>query len=126
MPLNAERALVLVVEDDVLQRIAARDPLVEAGHDVAEASGAVDALGWLLGHPSVSAIVTDVDMPGPLDGADLVRLLAMVEPQIPIVLISATAGPSEGVFRRLPKPYFPFELVDAVAAALIAIEGGRS
>jgi len=120
VPLDAERTLILLVEDDVLQRIAAHDLLVEAGHDVAEASSAVDALGWLLGRPDVAAIITDIDMPGPLDGADLVRILAAIAPQTPIIVISATSNAPAGVFRHLPKPYFPGDLLDAVEAALIA------
>ena len=116
--MNAEGALVLVVEDDVLQRIAVCDLLSEAGYAVAEASSAVDALGWLFGRQDVAAIVTDIDMPGPLDGADLVRVLAAIALETPIIVISAASEAPAGVFRCLPKPYFSCDLLDTLEAAL--------
>ncbi len=65
LPLEA-RAAVLVVDDELV-RILTVQALEEAGFRVEEAGNSDEALSRLDGHPIV-ALVTDIDMPGSLDG----------------------------------------------------------
>src|SRR5215813_12938733 len=66
-PLEA-RASVLVVDDEPLVRILTVQVLEEAGFQVEEAGNSEEALSRLDGH-QIAALVTDIDMPGSLDGS---------------------------------------------------------
>src|SRR4026207_1668191 len=66
LPLEARAAVLLV--DDELVRILTVQALEEAGFRVEEAGNSDEALSRLDGHPIV-ALVTDIDMPGSLDGS---------------------------------------------------------
>jgi DNA-binding NarL/FixJ family response regulator len=64
------QTLVLVVEDEPLIRIFTVQVLTEAGFEVEEAGNSGEALSRLNGR-TINALVTDVDMPGRLDGCGL-------------------------------------------------------
>ena len=66
---------VLVVEDEALIRLCLVAALEDTGFEVLEAANGLQAIG-LLGTRHVDAIVTDVDMPGGVDGFDLINLVA--------------------------------------------------
>jgi two-component system, response regulator PdtaR len=80
---------VLVVEDEVLVRMLIADELRTAGYAVIEASNAQEALD-LLRHDifGVSLILSDIRMPGDLDGLGLARIVRSEYPMIKIVLTS--------------------------------------
>lgn len=63
---------LLVVEDDGLIRMDLVDTLQDAGYPVLEAVNADEAWAILL-ETDVSALVTDIDMPGSMDGLELAR-----------------------------------------------------
>ncbi len=64
-------AVALVAEDEPLVRMEAADVLGEAGFDVLEASTTPAALAYLEMHPEITLLLTDVVMPGPIDGLAL-------------------------------------------------------
>ena len=64
-PLEAQ-ATALVVDDEPLVRILTVQVLEQVGFRVEEAGNTEEALSRLDGH-QIAALVTDVDMPGPLD-----------------------------------------------------------
>jgi CheY-like chemotaxis protein len=68
-------AVILVVEDDALIRLATRDRIEAAGFKVYEASNADDAIQLLEAHAGISLIFTDVDMPGSMDGVELAHFV---------------------------------------------------
>src|SRR5689334_19095812 len=63
---------LLVVEDDGLIRMDFVDTLQEAGYPVVEAANADEAWAIMLA-TEVAALVTDIDMPGSMDGLELAR-----------------------------------------------------
>ena len=78
---------VLVVENEALVRELMVTALTEAGFDVDEAPSADQAEPLLC--PGVySMLVTDVHMPGKMDGLDLARQMRLREPQLPILLVT--------------------------------------
>ena len=103
------QAAVLVVDDEALVRMYAVDVLRDAGHVVFEAASADEALDVLDEHEEIGVLFTDINMPGPLDGLDLARMVHARRPKIHIILTSgrlrppAEAIPDDGRF--LAKPY---------------------
>jgi CheY-like chemotaxis protein len=114
----ADARVVLLVEDEALVRIFASDILAEAGFRTLEACSADEALTVLEAKPDIVALVTDVKMPGSLNGFGLAHLVASRWPEIGIVVVSAHALPGQGDMPKhtlfLPKPYQPSALIDAV------------
>src|SRR5215208_2757030 len=72
----AGKPVILVVEDELLVRIVQVDILREAGFRVAEAQDADEAFDMLRRRPEIAAVLTDVDMPGSLNGFEFARLEA--------------------------------------------------
>ena len=67
---------VLIVDDEPLIRLILADALGEVGFTVTEASNVLEAVA-ILGQTQIDAIVADVDMPGGLNGFDLLRPAAL-------------------------------------------------
>ena len=103
------RPLVLVVEDEPLVRMDAAISLEDDGFEVLEATTARAALAMLEKlDGAVTALFTDVDMPGDMDGLELAGIVHHRWPNIAILVTSgvvrvSTSLPDGGVF--LPKPY---------------------
>ena len=110
---------VLLVEDELVIRMLLADVLSDAGFAVIEAASGEEAAG-LIGRPpaTFSLLVTDVHMPGRLDGLQLARLMRGRFPGMPTIYMTARPdivrqagplGPQEVLF---PKPFSPFALLD--------------
>ena len=80
--------LVLLVEDHDDVRLAVRRQLLELGYQVLEARDGEDARSLLAAGAGISALVSDIVMPGALDGVDLAQQARQLIPGIKIVLIS--------------------------------------
>ncbi len=113
---------VLVVEDEAFVRMVAVDAISDIGLKCYEAGDAAEALEVLDGHPEVSLIFTDVNMPGEMDGIDLAKEANKLRPDLAILVTSGATVvtdselPDHGTF--LPKPYGSQQLVDAVKSKL--------
>ena len=111
------RPVVLVVEDETLVRMFASDVLDEAGFKVFEAVNADEALAVLQARPDVQAIVTDIEMPGAMNGIALVKAVRERWPGVRIVIISGrlSPGPDDNLpddIAFLTKPFLPTTLVN--------------
>jgi two-component system, response regulator PdtaR len=118
---NEMSDVVLVVEDEVLVRMALANDLRNAGHTVIEASNAHDALEVL--HRisiAVRLILSDVIMPGTIDGVELARTVRSKFPTIKIVLTSANLTNVDWVEHDgfFPKPYDATQIIKHVKALL--------
>jgi two-component system, response regulator PdtaR len=67
--------VVLVVEDQTLVRMFMTDFHDEAGFKVFEAVSADEALTVLEARPDVQAVVTDIEMPGSMNGIALAKVV---------------------------------------------------
>lgn len=83
------RAIVLVVEDQVIIRMSLCDSLREAGFQVIEASDAGEALKVLRSGAEIHLLLTDFSMPGPMDGLRLAAVAQSMRPDLKIVVASA-------------------------------------
>lgn len=115
------RQCVLVVDDEFLIRLMISEELRDAGYQVIEACDATEAL-TVLETVSPDLIITDVRMPGPLDGMDMLALVREKMPTLPIIIISghlsAAQAMNKGATQFVPKPYLLDAVVDAVRTAL--------
>ncbi|HYP17749.1 MAG TPA: two-component regulator propeller domain-containing protein [Opitutus sp.] len=115
---------VLVAEDETAVRSLVHNVLTRHGYRVIEASSAADAITrWTEHRQEISVLLTDIVMPGPLDGHDLARRLSAEEPKLRVITMSGY-DPSEvegGSGERnvhLRKPFTADELVTAIERAL--------
>ena len=86
---TGRKAIVLVVEDDPLLRLAATELVEEAGLEPLEAANADDAIRILEQRTDIHIVFTDVDMPGSMDG---LKLAAAVRGRWPPIEIIVTSG----------------------------------
>jgi two-component system, response regulator PdtaR len=105
---NRQSPTVLLVEDEVLVRMMLADQLREAGCTVVEASDADEALLLLRQNlVRIDLVISDVRMPGSMDGLGLARVIRSECPELKIILMSghhrALEGPDYDAF--FPKPY---------------------
>ena len=106
---SPSHAAVLVVEDDVFERMGASDMFMDAGYRVLEAGNADEAIRFFETDADIGLLFTDVSMPGSMSGADLARHVAARWPGIGIILASGRPWP-KGLppsMRFHEKPYAP-------------------
>jgi CheY-like chemotaxis protein len=107
---------VLVVEDEVVLRMAVSLHLREAGLVVIEAVDAQEAVEILRVNKSIALVFSDINMPGPADGNDLAAWIASRYPDIKVLLTSGVRRESGPPF--IGKPYSFVELQRRIAAML--------
>lgn len=89
MNAEAKRAVILIVEDELLIRMNAAEMIEEAGYDVIEAANADEAIAILEVRLDIRVVFTDIQMPGSMDG---LKLAAAVRDRWPPIKIVATSG----------------------------------
>jgi CheY-like chemotaxis protein len=117
---------ILVVEDEALIRFTIADTLEDAGYVVLEAGTVLEAVAKLGQHEHIDLVLTDIDMPGGLNGIDLAKMIAECAPKISIIVSSARGhGDLAGlpdVAHRLAKPCTAASLLSTVGSVLKAKE----
>jgi two-component system, response regulator PdtaR len=103
------RNVVLIVEDEPLVRMSISGALLQAGFEVLASSNGAEALELIAIRPDVFAVVSDIAMPGSIDGFELVREVQRRWPEIGIVLVSGQMEPPKshcpGGVLFLSKPF---------------------
>lgn len=100
---------LLLVEDEFLIRMTLAEILADEGFEVVEAASGADALGGLEAAPP-DIVLTDLNLPGGLDGFDVARAVRKVAGSVPVLFTSgepiepSRLGPHD---RALTKPYLP-------------------
>ena len=102
-------ALIVIVDDDVLERLGASYMFLDAGYRVLEAASADAALRIFEANPDIRLLFSDVSMPGAIDGAGLARQVARQWPMVGIILTSGRPFPDSlpPLVRFHAKPYEP-------------------
>ncbi len=111
---------VLVVEDECMVRLDAAETLRDAGYEVVEAADADEALLALNldRDREIELVFTDINMPGPMNGLELVWRIREQRPTVRLVLTSGAIRPllsdlpDRGAF--IAKPYSPESMTRAV------------
>jgi CheY-like chemotaxis protein len=117
-------ALVLIVDDDVFERMGASYMFSDAGYRVLEAGSADEALQFLESAADVRLLFTDVSMPGSMSGSDLAHRVAERWPGIGIIMTSGRPRPEP-----LPlgsqfhaKPYEPTNVLQHAQDMTVPLE----
>lgn len=110
-----ERKNVLIVEDDPLQSMMAGDLAEESGLAPVFASDADRAIEILESRTDISLVMTDVEMPGSMNGIKLAGIIRERWPPIELLVVSGNVLretvdlPERSRF--LNKPYPPDRLI---------------
>ena len=86
-------AVVLVVEDEMLLRMRAVDMVEDAGFTSVEAVNADEAVAILESRSVIALLLTDIQMPGSMDGLKLAHAVHERWPPIKIILVSGQLRP---------------------------------
>lgn len=115
--------IILVVDDEKLQREIIRDILKYEGYGVMIAGSGQEALE-LLNQSSVDLVITDLRMPE-MDGIELLGRVKETNPEISVIVVtaygsvgSAVEAMKKGAFHYLTKPLGKEELLLTVQRAL--------
>jgi CheY-like chemotaxis protein len=119
--------VVLLAEDEALFRMMEVEVLREAGFWVLEAQDADEAFECLKKRDDIKVVLTDVAMPGSLDGFEFARLVAQGWPEVGVLVISGRRPPKDGELPPtamfVPKPISPTALVEKVRSMVRPVAG---
>ncbi|WP_227814729.1 PAS-domain containing protein [Nitrogeniibacter aestuarii] len=120
---DIENLLVLLVEDQANVRKVVRQHLAVLGCHVLEAENGNEAADIIERVPAIGLVLSDVVMPGGMNGLDLVRFTRRLRPSLPLLLMSGYAEhqhteDDDRLTRVLPKPFSRLQLRDALQAVL--------
>ena len=117
-------ARVLIVEDEFLIRMTLSEVLTDDGYEVVEAADADEALAALAREPALAVLLTDIQLPGTMDGGALAARARETRPDLPVIFMSGRPDPhSAGPFDvHINKPYLP----STISAAVRRLLGGNS
>jgi CheY-like chemotaxis protein len=104
------RCRVLLVEDDVQVASLTSAMLVELGHEVVSVTTGHAALEELAQTPDIGLVLSDIMMPGGMDGVALVREMRLRQIHLPVLLVSGFAATAKREAEKegiplLAKPY---------------------
>ena len=121
---------VLVVEDNFDLASFTASLLKEQGYATRLASNAEEALELLESGVQVDCVFSDVVMPGPMNGIQLVSILRQQYPQLALVLATGYSraladGERPAAAEVLSKPYRRHDLNAALERAFVAVDRER-
>ncbi len=111
--------LVLLVEDNSDVRRVVRQQLVDLGYPVIEAESGEQAMAMIGQIPDITLVVSDIIMPGGMNGRELVTAIHQERPGMRIVLMSGYHDEGGNVGENLPilaKPFTRQDLARALRA----------
>ncbi len=109
-------ARVLVVEDEFLIRMTLAEALGDEGFEVLEAESGDAALPMLEADPGIRLLLTDIQLPGVLNGRMLAQRARERTPTLPIIYMTGQPDPGDApspldVF--ISKPYTLNDICEA-------------
>jgi CheY-like chemotaxis protein len=119
------KGTILVVDDEVLIRMTVTEELLDAGYTCLEAANGSEAVALLAEHPDVSLLVTDLGLPGGMNGRDVAETAREKNPDLPVLFITGYSdqGALDGDMQRAAVMAKPFRMADLVAKVQALIAG---
>ena len=114
--------VILVVEDEPLVRDVVCEFLQSRGYSTVEAGNAEEALQSLAEDKTIQMVITDIVIPGEMDGRMLGERINKIFPEVPVVFTTGYAsqvpGLSEEDIQRMTILRKPYDL-DLLAATIM-------
>jgi CheY-like chemotaxis protein len=109
---------ILVVEDEFLIRLTLVEALGDEGFEVIEAESGDAGLVALETDTGIQLLLTDIQLPGSLDGRALARRARESRPDLPIVYMTGRPDPAAEAGARANERYIakPYTLADICKA----------
>ncbi len=118
MTSDAERGMILVVDDNHDIREFAKAFLERAGFAVATVADGEEGLRYYQAHQSsILLLLTDVMMPN-MNGLELADRVLGIDSRLPVLFMSGDAGKTCRGSRYIAKPFRSAELVERVSRML--------
>ena len=120
---------ILLVEDEPLQRELMAESLSAAGYDVTATCTGDEAAILLADRDHFDALLTDITIPGSIDGIGLAEHAREVHPNLPVLFVSGRpANQHRAAAITQPMAYMqkPFETRTLLCAMRRLIEGNAS
>jgi CheY-like chemotaxis protein len=112
---------LLLVEDEQDVREMTGEQLREMGYRVLEADSGAAAMRLMQSGPRVDLLITDIGLPGGMDGNQVVGAMRQLMPVLAVIMISGYAGgPTAPDTELLRKPFLVSDLAERVKAKLEA------
>lgn len=120
---SVARPVVLLLEDEPLQRMMLSDLIEEAGCEVVEVTNAPDAVRILEARSDIRVVMADLDVRGSMLGMTLAAMIRDRWPPIELILTGSIKPkletiPARGVFHN--KPFDQRRLVASIRQFVIA------
>jgi CheY-like chemotaxis protein len=116
------RRAILIVDDDPLLKLLTVDIVEAAGFVALQADNADEAVAVLEARSDIALLLTDINMPGSMDGLKLAHAVRHRWPPIKIIVVSGRAQdcdlPTDSRF--LPKPYHTEKLISEIRLLMAA------
>ncbi|WP_241150553.1 ATP-binding protein [Pseudomonas viridiflava] len=123
--------VILIVDDETGVREIAADLLSDQGYNVFEAADCISALEQARTLDRLDLLITDIGLPGPMNGITLAQELTASRPALKVLFITGytkaegiTEGQSLG--KMLFKPFSLIEFSDSVKSILSKSEDSRT
>jgi CheY-like chemotaxis protein len=125
-----KKSTILLVEDNAEVLKAIRTTLLKSGYRVLSAMSGDAAMKIFNDEPVIDLLLTDIVMPGELQGTTLARATRDLRPDLPVIFMSGYAREAtvhgnglrpEDI--RLMKPVRREELLSAISKALLRGDG---
>ena len=117
---SAQRATILMVDDDFLIAMSTVDMLEDLGHEVIEANSGKRAMDILQSDQHIDLLMTDYWMPR-MNGTELAAAARKLRPELPILVATGYAelpSKSDVDLPRISKPYRQDQLAAAIDEVL--------
>lgn len=109
---------ILVVDDEPMIRLNLADFFEDEGYTVYEASDADAAISILQANSGVRIVLTDIQMPGSMDGVKLAHFIAERFPPSLLIVASGALRPSAAELPPhtmfIAKPFDPRRVLDEI------------
>ncbi len=109
---------ILIVENDVLTNEYLEFILERAGYEVVSATSADEAAALLEGRDDVQLIVTDINLPGTMNGLKLAAAVKVRRPEMNIIIVTGCGAPQGDEIPPgslfVPKLYSARKMIEAV------------
>lgn len=121
--MSSQVQTILVVDDEPLIRFMLVDELDAEGFEVLDAANAEEALRLIEARPDIRVVLTDIQMPGTMDGLALAHALRSGDPALGLIIASGATFPGVAdlpiAARFFVKPYELSKIATAIRELLV-------